>query len=185
MGCIIASIQFSTSNFNAFKFTSFICSILLLDLWLSECFLLAWGNTPQQSTSNTIQSYIAGKICLIISFEIIYIKFKKLGKLWRMNWNFGLVNMFYIRPLALSVFMFCFIIGIIRITLSVTFSCPLSKCFPQLLFSRHLKLLDAWFLALDNAIFQVGDASGIQSPVSFGGFGSITRNLNRLASGIT
>ncbi|XP_031489938.1 uncharacterized protein LOC116257383 isoform X5 [Nymphaea colorata] len=33
-------------------------------------------------------------------------------------------------------------------------------------------------------ILQVGDASGIQSPVSFGGFGSITRNLNRLASGI-
>ncbi|CAN6471945.1 unnamed protein product [Victoria cruziana] len=35
-----------------------------------------------------------------------------------------------------------------------------------------------------NRILQVGDASGIQSPVSFGGFGSITRNLNRLASGI-
>ncbi|KAG0451417.1 hypothetical protein HPP92_026432 [Vanilla planifolia] len=33
-------------------------------------------------------------------------------------------------------------------------------------------------------ILQVGDASGIQSPVSFGGFGSMTRHLQRLSSGI-
>ncbi|XP_066331376.1 uncharacterized protein [Miscanthus floridulus] len=33
-------------------------------------------------------------------------------------------------------------------------------------------------------ILQVGDASGIQSPVSFGGFGSLTRHLGRLSSGI-
>eukprot|EP01018_Ginkgo_biloba_P002691 Gb_08260 [translate_table: standard] len=33
-------------------------------------------------------------------------------------------------------------------------------------------------------ILQVGDASGIQSPVSFGGFGSLTRHLNRLSTGI-
>ncbi|CAD5181340.1 unnamed protein product [Musa acuminata subsp. malaccensis] len=33
-------------------------------------------------------------------------------------------------------------------------------------------------------ILQVGDASGIQSPVSFGGFGSMTRHLNRLSTGI-
>ncbi|MCO5595707.1 hypothetical protein L7F22_049753, partial [Adiantum nelumboides] len=32
---------------------------------------------------------------------------------------------------------------------------------------------------------QVGDASGIQSPVSFGGFGSISRHLGRLAIGIS
>jgi hypothetical protein len=31
---------------------------------------------------------------------------------------------------------------------------------------------------------QVGDASGIQSPLSFGGFGSITRHLKRLTDGI-
>ncbi|GJN16207.1 hypothetical protein PR202_gb03170 [Eleusine coracana subsp. coracana] len=31
---------------------------------------------------------------------------------------------------------------------------------------------------------QVGDASGIQSPVSFGGFGSLTRHLGRLSNGI-
>lgn len=31
--------------------------------------------------------------------------------------------------------------------------------------------------------FQVGDASGIQSPVSFGGFGSMSRHLNRLSTG--
>eukprot|EP00897_Mesotaenium_endlicherianum_P002101 jgi/Mesen1/1919/ME000144S01047 len=30
---------------------------------------------------------------------------------------------------------------------------------------------------------QVGDASGIQSPLSFGGFGSITRHLERISSG--
>ncbi|KAI5083974.1 hypothetical protein GOP47_0000143 [Adiantum capillus-veneris] len=34
-------------------------------------------------------------------------------------------------------------------------------------------------------VLQVGDASGIQSPVSFGGFGSITRHLGRLAHGIS
>ncbi|CAO2201861.1 unnamed protein product [Urochloa humidicola] len=33
-------------------------------------------------------------------------------------------------------------------------------------------------------ILQVGDASGIQSPVSFGGFGSLTRHLGRLSNGI-
>ncbi|XP_010928223.1 uncharacterized protein [Elaeis guineensis] len=33
-------------------------------------------------------------------------------------------------------------------------------------------------------IIQVGDASGIQSPVSFGGFGSMTRHLSRLSTGI-
>lgn len=31
---------------------------------------------------------------------------------------------------------------------------------------------------------QFGDASGIQSPVSFGGFGSLTRHLGRLSAGI-
>lgn len=35
-----------------------------------------------------------------------------------------------------------------------------------------------------NRILQFGDASGIQSPVSFGGFGSLTRHLERLSSGI-
>ncbi|KAI4331037.1 hypothetical protein MLD38_029266 [Melastoma candidum] len=33
-------------------------------------------------------------------------------------------------------------------------------------------------------ILQFGDASGIQSPVSFGGFGSLTRHLGRLSDGI-
>jgi hypothetical protein len=32
-------------------------------------------------------------------------------------------------------------------------------------------------------ILQVGDASGIQSPISFGGFGAITRHLGRLSNG--
>ncbi|KAK9050448.1 hypothetical protein SSX86_030582, partial [Deinandra increscens subsp. villosa] len=35
-----------------------------------------------------------------------------------------------------------------------------------------------------NRILQFGDASGIQSPVSFGGFGSLTRHLGRLSNGI-
>ncbi|XP_078439732.1 lycopene beta/epsilon cyclase protein [Wolffia australiana] len=35
-----------------------------------------------------------------------------------------------------------------------------------------------------NRVIQIGDASGIQSPVSFGGFGSMTRHLKRLSSGI-
>jgi hypothetical protein len=30
---------------------------------------------------------------------------------------------------------------------------------------------------------QVGDASGIQSPISFGGFGAIIRHLGRLSNG--
>ncbi|KAJ6873825.1 hypothetical protein NC651_032618 [Populus alba x Populus x berolinensis] len=33
-------------------------------------------------------------------------------------------------------------------------------------------------------ILQFGDASGIQSPVSFGGFGSLTRHLGRLSTGV-
>ncbi|PWA36608.1 lycopene beta/epsilon cyclase protein [Artemisia annua] len=33
-------------------------------------------------------------------------------------------------------------------------------------------------------ILQFGDASGIQSPISFGGFGSLTRHLGRLSNGI-
>lgn len=32
---------------------------------------------------------------------------------------------------------------------------------------------------------QVGDASGIQSPLSFGGFGALTRHLSRLRCAIT
>ncbi|GLT94072.1 hypothetical protein SLE2022_118320 [Rubroshorea leprosula] len=35
-----------------------------------------------------------------------------------------------------------------------------------------------------NRILQFGDASGIQSPVSFGGFGSLTRHIGRLSTGI-
>ncbi|KAL9453697.1 hypothetical protein AB3S75_009329 [Citrus x aurantiifolia] len=35
-----------------------------------------------------------------------------------------------------------------------------------------------------NRILQFGDASGIQSPVSFGGFGSLTRHLARLSTGV-
>ncbi len=34
-------------------------------------------------------------------------------------------------------------------------------------------------------VLQVGDASGIQSPLSFGGFGALTRHLGRLRAAIT
>ncbi|CAK9220239.1 unnamed protein product [Sphagnum troendelagicum] len=33
-------------------------------------------------------------------------------------------------------------------------------------------------------VLQVGDASGIQSPISFGGFGAIIRHLGRLSNGV-
>lgn len=36
---------------------------------------------------------------------------------------------------------------------------------------------------LQICFMQFGDASGIQSPVSFGGFGSLTRHLGRLSTG--
>ena len=34
-------------------------------------------------------------------------------------------------------------------------------------------------------VLQIGDASGIQSPLSFGGFGALTRHLRRLTSAVT
>lgn len=33
-------------------------------------------------------------------------------------------------------------------------------------------------------LLQIGDASGIQSPLSFGGFGALTRHLGRLTGAI-
>ncbi|KAL6013719.1 hypothetical protein ACLOJK_004217 [Asimina triloba] len=45
-------------------------------------------------------------------------------------------------------------------------------------------LHDSPLPAAFNRILQVGDASGIQSPVSFGGFGSMTRHLSRLSTGM-
>jgi hypothetical protein len=34
-------------------------------------------------------------------------------------------------------------------------------------------------------VLQIGDASGIQSPLSFGGFGALTRHLARLTTALT
>jgi hypothetical protein len=34
-------------------------------------------------------------------------------------------------------------------------------------------------------VLQIGDASGIQSPLSFGGFGALTRHMGRLRSALT
>ncbi|XP_031105698.1 uncharacterized protein LOC116010428 isoform X2 [Ipomoea triloba] len=43
---------------------------------------------------------------------------------------------------------------------------------------------DSPLQAAFDRVLQFGDASGIQSPVSFGGFGSLTRHLGRLTNGI-
>lgn len=41
-----------------------------------------------------------------------------------------------------------------------------------------------WLYQEKHVLVQFGDASGIQSPVSFGGFGSLTRHLSRLTTGM-
>jgi hypothetical protein len=51
------------------------------------------------------------------------------------------------------------------------------------LFFIFLSLCSPLPAAFDR-ILQVGDASGIQSPISFGGFAAITRHLSRLSSGL-
>ena len=33
-------------------------------------------------------------------------------------------------------------------------------------------------------VLQIGDASGVQSPLSFGGFGALTRHLGRLTASV-
>lgn len=49
-------------------------------------------------------------------------------------------------------------------------------CFPTF---RGSPLRAGW-----DRVLPVGDASGIQSPLSFGGFGALTRHLGRVASGV-
>lgn len=46
------------------------------------------------------------------------------------------------------------------------------------------KLLCVFFLD-PSRVLQIGDASGIQSPLSFGGFGALTRHLGRLTAALT
>ncbi|KAI7837968.1 hypothetical protein COHA_008271 [Chlorella ohadii] len=56
-----------------------------------------------------------------------------------------------------------------------------------------LRILFGWFPTYRGSplaprfsrVLQVGDASGIQSPLSFGGFGALTRHLGRLTAGVT
>ncbi|KAL4448357.1 hypothetical protein ABPG75_005576 [Micractinium tetrahymenae] len=56
-----------------------------------------------------------------------------------------------------------------------------------------LRILFGWFPTFRDSplrpafdrVLQVGDASGIQSPLSFGGFGALTRHLRRLSGAIT
>lgn len=54
----------------------------------------------------------------------------------------------------------------------------------RVLFGIFPTYRDSPLPAAFNRILQFGDASGIQSPVSFGGFGSLTRHLGRLSTGI-
>ncbi|XP_042479008.1 uncharacterized protein LOC122059967 isoform X2 [Macadamia integrifolia] len=54
----------------------------------------------------------------------------------------------------------------------------------RVLFGIFPTYCDSPLPASFNRILQFGDASGIQSPVSFGGFGSLTRHLGRLSTGI-
>ncbi|KAK8952209.1 hypothetical protein KSP39_PZI003714 [Platanthera zijinensis] len=54
----------------------------------------------------------------------------------------------------------------------------------RVLFGIFPTFCDSPLPAAFDRILQVGDASGIQSPVSFGGFGSMTRHLGRLSAGI-
>lgn len=69
---------------------------------------------------------------------------------------------------------------------------PLPAAFDRILQACDFLLTEALLLLhlqvfsiTDALAFQVGDASGIQSPVSFGGFGSLTRHLGRLSSGLS
>jgi lycopene cyclase CruP len=49
-------------------------------------------------------------------------------------------------------------------------------CFPTY---RRSPLGPSW-----DRVLAVGDASGIQSPLSFGGFGALSRHLRRIAAGV-
>ncbi|GBG71150.1 hypothetical protein CBR_g8452 [Chara braunii] len=55
--------------------------------------------------------------------------------------------------------------------------------FLRFVFAMFPTYRDSPLPAAFDRVLQVGDASGIQSPLSFGGFGSIARHLKRLASG--
>jgi lycopene cyclase CruP len=60
---------------------------------------------------------------------------------------------------------------------AITFDRYLFGCFPAY---RQSPLRTGW-----NRILLVGDSSGSQSPVSFGGFGAMLRHLGRLTAGIS
>ncbi|KAJ6880401.1 hypothetical protein NC652_033676 [Populus alba x Populus x berolinensis] len=54
----------------------------------------------------------------------------------------------------------------------------------RVIYGIFLTYRDSPLPAAFDRILQFGDASGIQSPVSFGGFGSLTRHLGRLSAGV-
>eukprot|EP00249_Psilotum_nudum_P012302 c23708_g1_i1 orf=204-1982(+) len=55
----------------------------------------------------------------------------------------------------------------------------------RVLFGFFPTYRDSPLPAAFDRVLQVGDASGIQSPLSFGGFGSMTRHVGRIATGLT
>eukprot|EP00850_Spirogloea_muscicola_P016445 SM000133S26811 [mRNA] locus=s133:213044:217741:+ [translate_table: standard] len=57
--------------------------------------------------------------------------------------------------------------------------------FLRVLFGFFPTYRDSPLPAPFDRVMQVGDASGIQSPLSFGGFGSITRHLHRITTGVS
>uniref|UniRef100_J3MT22 Uncharacterized protein n=1 Tax=Oryza brachyantha TaxID=4533 RepID=J3MT22_ORYBR len=54
----------------------------------------------------------------------------------------------------------------------------------RVIFGIFTAYRDSPLPAAFDRVLQVGDASGIHSPVSFGGFGSLTRHLGRVSTGI-
>ena len=57
--------------------------------------------------------------------------------------------------------------------------------FRRVLFAYFRTYRDSPLKPQFNRILAVGDASGIQSPLSFGGFGALTRHVERITTAVT
>ena len=55
---------------------------------------------------------------------------------------------------------------------------------PQVLFGFFSSYKDSPLPVKFDRVMQIGDAGGLQSPLSFGGFGAITRHIGRLTSSV-
>lgn len=54
----------------------------------------------------------------------------------------------------------------------------------RILFGFFPTFKDSPLRPLAARVLQIGDASGVQSPLSFGGFGAMTRHLSRLTASV-